>query len=61
MLSSAVSTSLVTVKRPSTKTAGSTIAANGSNTSVEPATNPVATSELERTMTYSVLREEASA
>src|SRR5215213_4959299 len=59
-LSSVVSTSLTTVKTPSTKTAGSTIAANGINTSVEPATNPIATSELESAMTYNVLRAEAS-
>src|SRR5688572_16637017 len=59
-LSSAVSTSLTTVKTPSTKTAGSTIAANGINTSEEPATNPSATSELESAMTYNVLRAEAS-
>ncbi len=51
MLSSAVSTSLTTVKIPRTKTAGSTIAAKGISTSLEPAMNPIATSVLESTMT----------
>ncbi|MNC98856.1 hypothetical protein D3C83_169460 [compost metagenome] len=51
MLSSAVSTSRTTVKIPSTKTAGSTIAAKVINTSLLPATNPMATSELESAMT----------
>jgi hypothetical protein len=37
------------------------MATNGINTSVEPATKPVATSELDSTITYNVLREEASA
>jgi hypothetical protein len=43
MLSSVVSTSRATVKIPSRKTAGSTIAANGINTSAEPERNPIAT------------------
>ncbi|HYS14474.1 MAG TPA: hypothetical protein VEN28_14280 [Burkholderiaceae bacterium] len=60
MLSSVVSTSRATVKIPSRKTAGSTIAANGINTSAEPERNPIATSELESAMTYNVLRADAS-
>ena len=60
LLSSVVSTSLTTVKIPSTKIAGRTIAANVTSTSREPATNPIATSELESAMTYKVLRAEAS-
>jgi len=51
MLSSPVSTSLTTVKIPSKKTVGSTISANGINTSAEPERNPIATSELESAMT----------
>jgi len=46
-----VSTSLTTVKMPSRKTAGSEIAANGTSRLVVPATNPIATSELESAMT----------
>jgi hypothetical protein len=60
MLSSPVSTSLATVNIPSKNTAGSTIAANGRSTSVELDRNPIATSELESTMTYNVLRADAS-
>jgi hypothetical protein len=44
------------VKIPSKKIAGSTVAANGINTSAEPERNPIAISELESAMTYSVLR-----
>jgi hypothetical protein len=51
MLSSAVSTSLTTVKMPRKNTAGREIVANGTNSSVEPATNPIATTELESAMT----------
>jgi hypothetical protein len=51
MLSSAVSTSLTVVKSPSRKTVGSTVAANGINTSAELERNPIATSELESAMT----------
>jgi hypothetical protein len=51
MLSSALSTNLTTVKIPSKKTAGSEMAAKGTRRSVELATKPIATIELERAKT----------
>ena len=60
MLSRLMSTSRTTVKTPSRKTTGSTLAANGSNASRDWAKNPIATSELDSAITYSVLRTPAS-
>ena len=61
MLSRLVSTSLTTVNSPSMKIAGRTVAANGRNMPLEVDRKPIATSELDRAITYSELRAEASA
>src|SRR3954471_7605343 len=60
MLSRVVSTRRMTVTMPSTKMVGSTVSTNAISTGGRSARNPMATSALDKDITYSVLRADAS-
>src|SRR4030095_13323570 len=60
MFSRLVSTRRATADNPSRKIAGSTVATNGASSSRDVDRKPIATSELDSAITYSVLRGAAS-